>query len=93
MANAIEVIATIMFLLLICARSGTTTSTLASLAIEEEETPEAVEPGAEQTPEAAAPTPEPDPEVAAEPEPDDNFKDDPLIKEALSAFEARVIKS
>jgi len=48
--------------------------------------------------EAAAPVkqaaPEPEPEPAApEPEPEDNFKDDPLIKEALSAFEARVIKS
>ncbi len=63
----------------------------AELEIEDEE--EEAPPAEAAAPvEQAAPEPEPEP-AAPEPEPEENFKDDPLIKEALSAFEARVIKS
>ncbi|MDF1859345.1 MAG: DNA polymerase III subunit gamma/tau [Verrucomicrobiales bacterium] len=54
------------------------------LEVEEEEA-EIPEPVAEEVP-----APEPEPEIE---EPEDNFKNDPLIAEALEKFEARVIKS
>lgn len=59
---------------------------------DEEETPEVEAAVGNAVPEVSSPAPQPAvPEVTEES--DESFKEDPLIKEALKAFEARVIKS